>query len=54
MGISSLGVGNNILTQDVIDQLRKADEAGRIQPITLELANENDKQEIREVAAKFK
>lgn len=44
MGISSLGVGSSILTQDVLDQLRKADEAQRIQPITLELANENDKQ----------
>lgn len=45
MGISSLGVGSNILTQDVLDQLRKADEAGRITPITLELANENDKKD---------
>lgn len=45
MAISSLGVGNGILTQDVIDQLRKADEAGRITPITLKLADENDKQD---------
>ena len=45
MGISSLGVGNSVLTQDVIDQLRKADEAGKIRPITLALANENDKQD---------
>ena len=42
MGISSLGVGSGILTQDILDQLRKADEAQRIRPITLELANEND------------
>lgn len=45
MAISSLGVGNGILTQDVIDQLRKADEAGRITPIDLKLADANDKQD---------
>jgi len=45
MGISSLGVGSGILTQDVLDQLRKADEAQRIEPISLDLANENDKKE---------
>lgn len=45
MGISSLGVGSGILTQDVLDQLRDADEAGQIRPIDLELANENDKQD---------
>lgn len=45
MGISSLGVGSSILTQDVLDQLRKADEAGRITPITLDIANENDKKD---------
>jgi len=43
MGISSLGVGSGILTQDVLDQLRAADEAQRIRPITLNLALENDK-----------
>lgn len=43
MGVSSLGVGSNILTQDVLDQLRKADDAKFIQPIDLELASENDK-----------
>ncbi|MDA7818234.1 flagellar filament capping protein FliD [Sulfurimonas sp.] len=45
MAISSLGVGNNILTQDVLDQLRKADEAGRIRPVELKLADANDKQD---------
>ncbi len=45
MAISSLGVGNNILTQDVLDQLRKADESGRITPLNLALANENDKKD---------
>jgi len=43
MGISSLGVGSGILTQSVLDQLRKADDAKQIRPITLNLANENDK-----------
>jgi len=43
MGISSLGVGSNILTQDVLDQLRDADEAGLIRPIDLNIANEKDK-----------
>lgn len=43
MGISSLGVGSSILTQDVLDQLRKADEAGVITPIKLSIANEEDK-----------
>ncbi|MEA2091003.1 MAG: flagellar cap protein FliD N-terminal domain-containing protein, partial [Campylobacterota bacterium] len=43
MGISSLGVGSSILTQDVLDQLRAADEAGQIKPIELSLANEGDK-----------
>jgi len=49
MGISSLGVGSGILTQDVLDQLRKADESQRITPITLNLANENDKKDSLEV-----
>ena len=43
MGISSLGVGSGILTQSVLDQLRKADESQRITPITLNIANEKDK-----------
>lgn len=43
MGISSLGVGSSILTQDVLDQLRQADEAGVITPIKLNIANEEDK-----------
>lgn len=45
MGISSLGVGSSILTQDVLDQLRKADEAKFITPVELELANEGDKKD---------
>jgi flagellar hook-associated protein 2 len=49
MGISSLGVGSSILTQDVLDQLRKADEAKFIQPVKLELANEGDKKDALEL-----
>lgn len=49
MGISSLGVGSGILTQDVLDQLREADDAQRIRPIDLSLANENDKQDALEI-----
>ncbi|MBU1659447.1 flagellar filament capping protein FliD [bacterium] len=45
MGISSLGVGSSILTQDVLDQLRSADESAQIKPIELNLANENDKKD---------
>jgi len=49
MGISSLGVGSGILTQDVLDQLREADDAQIIQPVTLELALENDRQDSLDV-----
>jgi flagellar hook-associated protein 2 len=49
MGISSLGIGSSILTQDVLDQLRKADESGRINPITLDIANESDKKDALEL-----
>jgi len=49
MGISSLGVGSSILTQDVLDQLRKADEAGQIRPIELSIANEEDKKDALEL-----
>ena len=44
MGISSLGIGSGILTQNVLDQLRKADEAGQVRPIDLNIALEKDKQ----------
>jgi len=49
MGISSLGVGSSILTQDVLDQLREADEAGQITPIEYRLADANDKQDSMEM-----
>lgn len=49
MGISSLGLGSSILTQDVLDQLRDADEAGQIKPVTLDIANEGDKKDALEL-----
>jgi len=49
MAISSLGVGSGILTQDVLDQLREADEASLIRPIDLSIVNENDKQDSYDV-----
>ncbi|MCX6075289.1 MAG: flagellar filament capping protein FliD [Campylobacterales bacterium] len=45
MGVSSLGVGSSILTQSVLDQLRAADDAKFVTPITLDLANTKDKQD---------
>lgn len=43
MGISSLGVGSNILTQDVLDQLRAADEAKFVAPLDRRLSAEKAK-----------
>ena len=43
MGISSLGAGSSILTQDVIDQLKEADEAKFVAPVDARLDIENDK-----------
>lgn len=43
--ISSLGAGAGVLTQDVLDQLRQADEAQWLTPIKLNIALENDKQD---------
>lgn len=45
MGISSLGVGSSILTQDVLDQLRAADEAKLITPIKTKITAETKKQD---------
>ncbi|MDP3464909.1 MAG: flagellar filament capping protein FliD [Sulfuricurvum sp.] len=41
--VSSLGVGSSILTQSVLDQLRKADEASRITPLDLKIADMKDR-----------
>ncbi|WP_373002766.1 flagellar filament capping protein FliD [Sulfurimonas sp.] len=49
MGISSLGAGSSILTQDVIDQLRAADNAKYVTPISSKLTVENKKQDDLEV-----
>ena len=43
MGISSLGVGSSILTQDVLDQLRTADEAKFVTPIETSISENNSK-----------
>jgi len=45
MSVSSLGVGSGILTQDVLDQLREVDDAAQVTPITLDIANEEDKED---------
>ena len=43
MAISSVGAGSGILTQDVIDQLREADEAQFVKPVELAIVNEEDR-----------
>jgi len=43
MGISALGTGSSILTQDLLDKLKAADETAQIQPLDLEIANQKDK-----------
>ena len=43
MGVSSLGAGSSILTQDVLDQLRAADEAKFVAPVDRRLETEKDK-----------
>ncbi len=43
MGISALGTGSSILTQDLLDKLKEADKAAQVTPIELEIANEKDK-----------
>ncbi|MDQ7042739.1 MAG: flagellar filament capping protein FliD [Sulfurimonas sp.] len=49
MGISALGTGSGILTQDLLDQLRASDEAVQITPIDLSIAFENDKKNAFEI-----
>jgi flagellar hook-associated protein 2 len=43
MGISALGTGSSILTQDLLDQLREADEAAQVKPIEYSLTDNKDK-----------
>ncbi len=43
MGVSALGTGSSILTQDLLDQLKEADEQAQVQPLDLEIANQKDK-----------
>lgn len=49
MGVSALGTGSGILTQDLLDQLRASDEETQIQPIDLNITYENDKKNAFEV-----
>jgi len=43
MGVSSLGVGSSILTQDVLDQLRAADEAKFVAPVDSRISDNEAK-----------
>jgi len=45
MGISSLGAGGGVLTQDLLDQLREADQAQYINPLDARKATETKKQD---------
>lgn len=49
MGISSLGVGSSILTQNVLDQLREADNAQYIAPLDKSIKAAKDKQSALDV-----
>ncbi len=49
MGVSSVGLGSGILTQDLLDQLRAADEAGTITPIDRKIADATDKKDSLEI-----
>ncbi len=45
MAISSVGAGSGVLTQDILDKLREADDAQNIRPLELSIANENDREQ---------
>ncbi|MCK9472183.1 flagellar filament capping protein FliD [Sulfurimonas sp.] len=45
MAISSLGAGAGVLTQDLLDKLKEADEAQYIKPLDSRIVDENKKQE---------
>jgi len=49
MGISSLGMGSGVLTQDLLDQLRQADEASRVTPIDRDIYDTKNKKNSLEV-----
>ncbi|MFA6759618.1 MAG: flagellar filament capping protein FliD [Sulfuricurvum sp.] len=51
-GISSLGVGSSVLTQDVLDQLREADEAQFLRPVETSIEAAKGKQEELESLSK--
>ena len=41
--ISSLGLGSQVLTQDVVDKLKAAEESARIKPITNDITKYTNK-----------
>ncbi|MCD6173938.1 MAG: flagellar filament capping protein FliD, partial [Sulfurimonas sp.] len=49
MAISSVGAGSGVLTQDILDKLREADDAQYVTPLELSLANEDDRKKALEV-----
>ncbi|MBK1971730.1 flagellar filament capping protein FliD [Campylobacter sp. TTU-622] len=52
--LSSLGFGSGVLTQDVIDKLKAADEASRIKPYTTKIEENNTKQkDLTEIKTKL-
>lgn len=48
-GVSSLGIGSGVLTGDLIDQLREADENAMIKPIETKVSNMNDQEDAFEL-----
>ncbi|WP_348518967.1 flagellar filament capping protein FliD [Campylobacter sp. CCS1377] len=52
--LSSLGFGSGVLTQDIIDQLKKADEAARLTPYTSKIEENTAKQkDLTEIITKL-
>jgi flagellar hook-associated protein 2 len=49
MGVSSLGMGSNVLTQDVLDQLYDADKLSRVTPIDKNILLERQKRDSLEL-----
>jgi len=43
MAVSSVGAGAGVLTQDILDKLREADDAQYVTPLKLELADQDDR-----------
>ncbi len=45
MAVSSVGAGSGVLTQDILDKLREADDAQFTRPIELSIINEDDREQ---------